>query len=204
MKISPLFVPRNDDVDQLVADYPFAQIVSFNEGSPVCTPLPLLLERSENESWLVGHFAKANPHVGMLKRNPRALAVFMGPHGYISPSWMRDRTQAPTWNYATAHFEVDVVFEEDDASAHAALDKLVFHLEKGRSRQWDATEMGARYERLASAVIAFKAKVLSLDAKFKLGQNERPDVLSDIFDGLHDTGQSSLLAAMRVANPGQG
>lgn len=203
MKISPLFVPPSDDVDQLVADYPFAQLVSINEGSSVCTPLPLLLERSENESWLVGHFAKANPHVGMLKRNPRALAIFMGPHGYISPSWMNDRTQAPTWNYATAHFEVDVAFEEDTTAVHSALDKLVSHLENGRPRQWDAKEMGARYERLASAVIAFKAKVRFVDAKFKLGQNERSDVLSDIFDGLQDTGQTSLLAAMRVANPGQ-
>lgn len=56
--------------------------------------------------------------------------------------------------------------------------------------------MGARYERLAAAVVAFRARVTATQAKFKLGQNERPDVYDDILKGLAMTGQHDLINAM--------
>ena len=200
MKTSALFTPEDADIDALVARHPFAQLVSVADGVPVCTPLPLLLQRDGDECWLVGHFARANPHVAMLRRQPRALAIFMGPHGYVSPSWMRDRTQAPTWNFATVHFDAEVVFEDDPAATHAALERLVAHMERGRPSEWSAAEMGARYERLTAAVIAFRAKILGTTAKFKLGQNERADVFADILDGLDRTGRHDLADEMRASS----
>ena len=196
MKTSPLFTPAGDQVDQLVARHPFAQFVSVHDGAPICTPLPLLLERRDGEAWLVGHFARANPQVAMLRQQPRALAIFMGPQGYISPSWMRDRTQAPTWNYATVHFDTEVEFEEEPDAIHVALEKLVGHMERDRPAAWSAADMGERYARLANAVLAFRARVLATHAKFKLGQNERDDVFIDILAGLQATGQRALADAM--------
>ena len=61
--------------------------------------------------------------------------------------------------------------------------------------------MGARYEMLAQAVVAFRARVISSKAKFKLGQNERPDDREDILRGLERTAQPSLLEAMTRSNP---
>lgn len=196
MKTNPLFTPTSAEIDRLVAQHPFAQLVSVNDGVPICTPLPLLLERRDGECWLVGHFARANPQVGMLRQQPRALAIFMGPQGYVSPSWMRDRTQAPTWNYATVHMEAEVMFEDHDAGIHAALSKLVAHMERDRPAAWSSLDMGDRYARLASAVVSFRARVLTTTAKFKLGQNERKDVFADILAGLLATGQHDLAEAM--------
>lgn len=196
MKTSPLFTPTDDAVDQLVARNPFAHVVSTDNGVPVCTPLPLLLEREGDECWLVGHFARANPQVAMLRQQPRALAIFMGPHGYVSPSWLRDRTQAPTWNYATVHMDIEVAFEDGEDAMHAALTKLVAHMERDRPAAWSHLDMGGRYERLANAVLAFRARVIGIHAKFKLGQNEREDVFADIVAGLQATGQVELAAAM--------
>jgi transcriptional regulator len=196
MKTNRLFAPDPAAIDRLVADHPFAQLVALGDAHPLCTPLPLLLERKGEDAWLVGHFARANPQVELLRRRPRALAVFMGAQGYVSPSWMRDRTQAPTWNYETVHFDVEVEFDESEAQPHAALERLVAHMEQGRPQAWSRRDMGPRYAQLAQAVIAFRARVLATHAKFKLGQNERADVFADIVRGLADTGQHALRAAM--------
>ena len=196
MKISPLFTPEAAAIDQLIAEHPFAQLISVDAGVPVCTPLPLLLDRGPDVSWLLGHFARSNPQVDMLRRSPRALAIFMGPHGYVSPSWMRDRTQAPTWNYATVHFEIEVAFDDSQAATTSALKRLVAHMERNSHVPWTAAELGSRYAALSKAVIAFRAKVLATQAKFKLGQNERPDVFQDILRGLRSTTGATLADTM--------
>ncbi|WP_052107756.1 FMN-binding negative transcriptional regulator [Aerolutibacter daejeonensis] len=196
MKTSPIFKPTTEAINRLVEDFPFAQLVSMCDGAPICTPLPLLLARNGEECWLIGHFARGNPQVEMLRRSPRALAIFMGPQGYVSPSWMRDRTQAPTWNYATVHIDIEVAFDDGPEDVHAALSELVQHMERGRPSAWTAMDMGERYARLSAAVVAFRARVLAVNAKFKLGQNERDDVFADILAGLRRTGEHDLADAM--------
>jgi len=200
MKASPVFAPPDGEVDRLVAEHPFALLVSATAQAPLATPLPLLLQRdAQGEACLVGHMARNNPQVELLRRQPFALAVFTGAHGYMSPSWLRDRSQAPTWNYATVHFEVDVVLEEDAAATDAALERLVAHMEYGRPQPWRAAELGERYPRLAAAVVAFRARILATHARFKLGQNERADVLDDMREALAREGRHDLLAAMARA-----
>ena len=202
MRTSPVFAPRSPDaVDQLVAAHPLALVISANGGMPLATPLPLLLERgSDGVMTLIGHFPRVHPHTEVLRREPRALAVFMGAHGYISPSWMADRTQAPTWNYETAQLEIDVEFDDSSAATDEALAQLVEHMEHGRPNAWSIADMGARYARLAAAVVAFRARVTAVHMKFKLGQDERSDVRADILAGLAGTGQGPLLEAMTREN----
>ena len=204
MKTNALFTASQDDIDALIARHPLAQVISISEGIPICTPLPLLLERDGDEAWLVGHFARANPQVEMLRRQPRALAVFMGEHGYVSPSWMRDRTQAPTWNFATAHLQIEVQFQDGAKAVHAALGKLVAHMELGRPNAWHPSEMGERYAKLATAVIAFRARILDYTSKFKLGQNERGDVFEDIVAGFRNTGSGELANRMVATRSASG
>ena len=44
--------------------------------------------------------------------------------------------------------------------------------------------------------VSFRARVTATHARFKLGQDERPDVRADILAGLADTAQQPLLEAM--------
>ena len=199
MKSQRLFEADETAIDRLVAANPFAQLVSLDGDRPLCTPLPLLLERAHGEAWLLGHFARANPQVALLRARPHALAVFLGAQGYVSPSWMRDRTQAPTWNYETVHFQVEVGFDDGEQATHAALERLVAHMERGRPQAWSSRDLGPRYDQLARAVVAFRARIVSTQAKFKLGQNERADVYADILAGLAATGNAGLAQAMRRA-----
>src|SRR4051812_36029868 len=77
----------------------FGLLVSAPGGVPVATHLPLLLERSTGpHGCLVGHVARANPQWEGLDGKP-VLAVFSGPHAYVSPAWYESENVVPTWNY---------------------------------------------------------------------------------------------------------
>jgi transcriptional regulator len=55
---------------------------------------------------------------------------------------MADRTQAPTWTYASLQVEVELGLYEDPARLRASLDDLVGANEAGRPNAWAIDEMG--------------------------------------------------------------
>lgn len=194
-----------DDVARLVLENPLAWIVS-GAAAPQSTLLPLRPRFGEDGriTHLIGHFARGNPQVRALQRQPEASILFLGPHGYVSPSWFADRTQAPTWNYASAEFRVEIEFLDDPASLEAVLRDLVGAMEAGRPNAWTIEDMGARYLELAPRIVAFQAAVTHERAAFKLGQDERDDVYADIRRRLSgETSQDALLAWMERFNSGR-
>jgi len=196
--MSGLFETWTDqDVADLIGANPLAWLVSASGGFSA-TPLPLLadLDADGRLRTLTGHMARSNPHVAALEADGRALILFMGPQGYVSPSWMADRTQAPTWNYAILRIEAQVRFGA--VTVDRALDRLSGAMEAGRPNAWSPAEMGSRYTGLSRGVVAFQADVLRLEGKFKLGQDERADVYADIVAGL---GQGDLTDWMTRFNP---
>ena len=150
---------------------------------------------------LEGHMARSNPLHPALQLDARALVLFSGPQGYISPSWVSDRTWAPTWNYSVVQFGVTIAFDETPARLDAHLDDLVHTMEHGRPRAWRPSEMGARYETLKRRIIPFTAAVVEQRARFKLGQDERDSVFAEIAEALGRSGSDALLAWMRELNP---
>ena len=204
MSNSDRFVPASgQDVVRLVHEYPMAWIVTTHEGDTLATPLPLRPVCNDRDEIveLLGHFARRNPHVELLRRaGGRALVLFMGPQGYVSASWLSDRTQAPTWNYASAQFLVELEFVEDAGPTDEIMRDLVGAMESGRPRQWSFDEMGPRYARLASGIIAFRARILERRVKFKLGQDERDCEYCEITQALDSSGQQELLEWMQRCN----
>ncbi|MGH8175786.1 MAG: FMN-binding negative transcriptional regulator [Steroidobacter sp.] len=200
------FAPRSDqDVVELVLNHPLVWVVSGGGDDFRATLLPVRPELDANGriTRLVGHFARSNDHYQLLQKHPRALLLVLGVQGYISPSWMQDKTQAPTWNYASAQFLVDVDFFEESTDIEAHLRDLVDTMEAARPNAWSIEQMGPRYRSLSKGVIGFRAEVREIRAKFKLGQDERDDVFRDITVGLSRAGGSELLQWMNEFNAGR-
>lgn len=200
---SPSFAPRSDkDVLQLVLENPLAWVVSHEAEGFRATLLPLrpMTDAQARITSFTGHFARSNDHVAPLQRSARAVLLFLGPHGYISPSWMRERTWVPTWNYAAAQFVVDLEFFEDPLAIETHLRDLVDTMEAGRPHPWNVTEAGKRYATLARHVIGFQARVHSARTKFKLGQDERDEVFRDITVALARSGEDELSRWMDLFN----
>lgn len=203
MRTAKIFQPTDTEtLGEFIRQQPLASLVSCLADDVEATPLPLLAEVDSegNVIELIGHMARSNRHVQMLEKNPRAIAIFLGAHGHISPSWMQDRTQAPTWNFETAHFVVDVSFVQTENDTAEAVALLIEHMENGRPNRWYSNELGPRYDQLIKHIVGFRANVVDSRIKFKLGQNERSDVYADILSGLEGTGQNSLADAMRRQN----
>lgn len=200
---NPRFDPRSDaDVVRLVNEHPLAWIVPRSE-EVYAMPMPLRIERVDDGriATLIGHAPRHFPQVQELRDNGRALLLFMGPHGYVSPSWFHDRTQAPTWNFAIAQFDVRIDFIDTPEELDRVMRDLVGAMEAGRPNPWSVDEMHARYAQLLARIVPFRATVLDSEAKFKLGQDERDDTWPEIVDGLARGGHDALLALMKEFNP---
>jgi transcriptional regulator len=199
------YAPASEaEVARLVRSHPLAWVVTRAGGDFCATALPLRPEGHDDTQPIaafLGHFAASNPHADLARREPRALLLFLGVNGYVSPSWMQDRTQAPTWNYASVQYLVDIAPLEAPAQRDGVLADVVAAQEAGRRNAWHAGEMGTRYELLAKRVLAFRAVVVERRAKFKLGQDERDDVYADITLALRRDGEPELLDWMERANP---
>jgi transcriptional regulator len=188
------FVPNSPaDVLRLVADYPLAWVISQDLQA---TPLPLVAETDGSSIVsIIGHFARRNPQVAMLQTNPRALILFQGPQGYISPRLVSKPSWGPTWNYAVARFEVAIEFLPDGTDA--AIRTLARHVEQARRDPWSVEEMGARYAELRQYIIGFRAHVRATHATFKLGQDEDRDTFNEIVAGLSETSLAQWMSAQR-------
>jgi transcriptional regulator len=206
MSTSPSkFAPPSDqDVTRLVREYPFAWLVTMSPADFAATPLPLIprVDELDRVIELRGHFARSNPHVQLLRATPRTLILFMGPHSYISSSWLADRTRTPTWNYATVQYLVDIEFTEGPDDTNALLSEQVDTMELGRPNAWSVPEMGSRYERLVSGIVGFRAHIRERRVKFKLGQDERDAEYADITAALSSGGHAgtTLLEWMHRSN----
>ncbi len=174
------------DILRLVDEYPLAWVVSAGASGFGASPLPILAETDSNGriASLVGHVAIANPQVTQLRTSPLAAILFMGPHGYIAPELVSKPDWAPTWNYATARFDVEVEFLPQETER--LLERLVCKMERDRRKPWNIGQMGPRYPLVAKRIVGFRAHVRAVHGRFKLGQDESPRTLSDILSGLED------------------
>lgn len=196
-----LFTPPQNAVDALVAAHPLALLVTQTANGVYTSPLPLLLDRQDPRGpVLLGHFARSNPHLELLKESTRALALFQGPQAYISPSWYADRTQAPTWNYMLAEFTIDIELSTDPADTRKLVELLVDEMERDRPKAWTTAEMGARYDLLAKRIVGFRGWIRNERAKFKLGQDERPGELREMLAALRAAGDEEIATMIESAN----
>lgn len=182
---SPFERCATDDIVALIDQNPLAWVISQRPGGGA-TPLPMMLDCDSQGQpvGLTGHIPKANPLFAQLTADPRALFLFQGPQGYISPEPMSNRDWAPTWNFAVVRIDAEVTF--DDALTDVALRRLVDKMEAGRPAPWTVAEMGPRYAQMRDHVIGFSAAIHAIVPRFKLGQDERPGPFGEIMGWLDD------------------
>ena len=193
-----VFTPRQpSDVKELVRAYPLCWIVTGDASDRHATPLPLLPE-VDGEGRVIslfGHIARSNPQQAVLEKDPRATILCMGPQGYISPQLVSNPTWGPTWNYAVCRFETELRFVPDETDA--ALSQLAAALEGTAPGSWTPERMGERYYELRKHIVAFRAHVLEVHARFKLGQDENDVVFKEIVEGLADRTLSDWMRCTR-------
>lgn len=188
--------PVHPAIAHLVETCPLAWVTSHAGEASIATPLPLVADYDGEGRLvaLIGHFALANRHVAALRTDPRALILFSGPHAYIAPKHVANRSWAPTWNYSVARFDCRLAFDPD--ANDIALRRLTDKMEAMCGDGWTVDEVGVRYDAMKARIIAFRAEILGCEATFKLGQDERNEDFDTIVAGLDDP---QLVAWMKRA-----
>lgn len=185
-------------IAELIHRHPFATLITVTNNAPQVSHLPLLAEAGPSgtlaDGRLHGHLARANQHAAILEKAP-ALAIFHGPHAYVSPRWTISPT-VPTWNYANVHVTGKVHICQSAAECDAILDKLTRAFEPTDGRGWTLEAAADRLDRLRTAIVAFTLDIQTLQAKFKLSQNRPAGDRERIADALNDE-HSALARLMR-------
>lgn len=159
-------------VHALIEEFSFAALVSGSGESLVASHLPLLLDPEAGPyGTLRGHFAKANPQAASAAGQP-VLAVFSGPHAYISPTWYAARQVVPTWNYVAVHAYGTLELLDSPAAAEALLRQTIDRYERSQPVPWRLDESPEFVARLVAQITAFEIRLDRLEGKHKLSQNQ--------------------------------
>ncbi|HVK61653.1 MAG TPA: FMN-binding negative transcriptional regulator [Bdellovibrionales bacterium] len=170
MYVPSRFKDQGDEqVEEIIRQFPLATVISVDNGSPFVSHLPLLLQKNEKGLVLVGHLAVANPHAKKLASGP-VTAIFHGPNTYITPSWY-SINNVPTWSYVVVHVRGRVEMIHDEAGVVECVRHLSDTMEKTSKNPWefwipDDLQNGV----LEKAIAGFRIHVENINAKFKLSQ----------------------------------
>ncbi|GEN33583.1 FMN-binding negative transcriptional regulator [Aneurinibacillus danicus] len=169
-----MYIPEHFTMEDVTVAYyviqenSFATLFSIHKGMPFATHLPLLLNKEQ--TYLYGHFARPNPQWQDIQ-NQTVLAVFHGPHCYISPSWYETNQAVPTWNYVTVHVYGQVELIEDEHELMSSLNDMVLKYEAPDS-SYRLQDVDAEFlVGMNKGVQGFKIKIDRIEGKAKVSQN---------------------------------
>lgn len=164
--------PDNKDVIAFMQQHPFIMLCGADEeGKPVATHIPVLIEEREGKLFLIAHVMRKQDHTKAFETNPNVLAIFHGPHTYVSASWYENQQVASTWNYQAVHARGVLKFL-DDKALHDLLAKLTSHFENNSDSPSLVHKMNESYvHNLMKAIVAFEIEVIAIQHTFKLSQN---------------------------------
>lgn len=164
---------KNEDPESIRAflkENSFGILINQTNGKLCATHIPIELEiNADGKEILQGHISKLNPQARGFTENDQVLAVFSGPHSYISSSWY-DHENVPTWNYIAVHVygRIKIV---DEAAAIEQLKKLVDKYEAGSENPVRVEDLSVKTMREARGIFGFEIEIDEIQATKKLSQN---------------------------------
>lgn len=168
------------------------------------THLPMLIEPAPAPlGSLIGHMARANPQWKNTAAGGQVLAIFTGPHTYVTPSWYASKAETgkvvPTWNYIAVHAYGDVEFFDERARLRAHVSRLTDAHESARANPWAVSDAPADYiEKMLGAIIGFTVSITRLEGKWKMSQNRSPQDRAGVVVGLQREGGAARNAIAEI------
>ena len=153
--------------------YPFVFLTGVDaENKPVATQVPVFIDEKDGKLFLTGHIMRNTDHHKAFEANPGVLAVFAGPHAYVSATWYDNPHQASTWNYMSVHAQGKIRFGNEEELV-TILRRLSLHYENNdKSSTTIYDNLSPDYiARLIKAIVVFEIEVTNMDHVFKLSQN---------------------------------
>jgi transcriptional regulator len=161
---------REDVLAAFIAEHGFADLVTHGADGLAASQIPILYDAARRV--LRGHVAKPNPQAQHFRDGAAAVAIFWGPHAYVSPRWYETHPAVPTWNYAAVHVAGRLRAIEEPAALEAIVRELSAKYEAGAEKPWRFEALPEPYTRgMLKGIVGFELAIERLEGKFKLSQN---------------------------------
>jgi transcriptional regulator len=191
-----MYVPAHFKEDRIpvlhaaIKKYGFGTLVTSSEQDLEASHLPLLLDPQPAPlGTVLGHLARANPQWQRVKPSFQALAIFLGPNTYITPSWypskQRDGKVVPTWNYLAIHAYGTLGFFDDPVELRDHVSMMTDTHEAPRGAPWAVSDAPSDFvDKMLGAIIGFRLHITRLEGKWKMSQNRPAQDVSGVLEGL--------------------
>ena len=192
---------RLDVLLAAIAGIGLGTLVIHGEAGLEASQIPMVVDEAVSPlGALNGHVARANP---LWKHaSGEALAVFLGPHAYISPSWYPSKQETgkvvPTWNYLSVHAHGRIEFFNEPDRLLLHLEKLTAANEAARSAPWKVSDAPDAYiQQMLRAIVGFTFTIDRLEGQWKMSQNKPEGERGGVKAGLADGGEQAVLDLMK-------
>lgn len=188
----------------LMKAQPFGTLVTMGAAGLIATHLPMVLHPEIGElGCLRGHIARANVQWREFDPAVEALAIFAGPHHYISAGWYPEKQEhhrvVPTWNYAVVHGygTLRVIEETDWLLTH--LNNLVDRHEAGMREPWKVADAPEDFIRSQTrGIVGLELPLTRLEGKWKVSQNRSERDRRGVVEGLGELDTPESLAMQKM------
>jgi transcriptional regulator len=190
----------------LIDQHPFGLLVVPLADGVELAHLPFLLDAEPAPlGTLRGHVARQNAMASLLAVPRRVVAVFAGPHGYVSPRWYVAPTKnVPTWNFMATHAHGMATPIEGRAEVLRSLGDMAHRFEAGAAEPWSLSGADPQHvEGLWRGVSAFSIRIERFETKMKLSQNRPPEDRARLAAALRARGGSDDEAMARAMDAWQ-
>jgi len=180
------------EIEDFLKKNSFGILINHTRGKLWATHIPLELENKNGKAILCGHISKENPQWKGFEDNDQVLAVFSGPHAYISSSWY-DHENVPTWNYIAVHVYGKVKIVDEEATV-AMLKQLVDKYETDSENPVRVEDFSKKTMLQARGIVGFEIEIESIEATRKMSQNRDEKNFNIIIEKLSETKTDNSVA----------
>jgi transcriptional regulator len=205
-----MYIPRHNAENRipvmhaLMVSAPFATLVTLGSSGLFASHIPMVLEHDGSPfGTLRAHISRANTQWRDLLTNVDALAIFAGPHHYISPNWYPETREhgkeVPTWNYVVVHAYGPLKVIQDKDWLRKNVQRLTDIHEAASPTPWKVNHAPAEFiDSLLHGIVGLEVPIQRLEGKWKVSQNRTERERNGVIDGLRqlDTPESLAMKAL--------
>lgn len=128
------------------------------------------------------------------------LAVFAGPHAYISPTWYQAEQVVPTWNYVAVHVYGTLHIIQEESVLTEIVQSYVAFYEGSKPQPWPFHAESDYAKKLMKAITGFRVEISRMEGKWKLNQNRPREQRERVIQALQNlTDENSRAIAELIA-----
>jgi transcriptional regulator len=200
-----MYIPRANEerrvpvLHLLMRAEPLAALVTLSSSGLVASHIPMVLEEDGSPLGVLrGHVSRANSQWRDLEASVEALAIFSGPHHYISPTWYPGKAEhgkeVPTWNYVVVHAYGSLKVMDDKSWMRAHLERLTNENEAETALPWKVSDAPEEFiETMMNGIVGLELPIGRLEGKWKVSQNRTMRDREGVLEGLSKQGTPESL-----------